>query len=376
MAIRLTGALQEYAWGSRTALHDFLGTAPTGRPAAELWYGAHPAAPSLAHVGDQPVPLDALLLADPALLGAGTELPFLVKVLSADRALSLQVHPGAEQAARGFAAGEVDASGAPRFVDARPKPELIVALSPFRALSGVRPAEEVRRLVAALDVPALTEALAPYGTGSPTAAADGLRALLSLDPEARVALVTDVRKAAAAAGSDPVVARAADLVEVLQGDHPDDVGVVAALLLNDLDLAPGEALYQPAGVLHAYVRGTGVEVMASSDNVLRCGLTPKRIDVEGLFACLDPAPVAPQRPVVAERPWRDPSGSFSLARLVCQGEPVDLDVAGPSVVLCTEGEVEVVHGTSLPLSRGAAALVPSGTRAHVRGHGEVFVAST
>ncbi|MBE2253237.1 MAG: mannose-6-phosphate isomerase, class I [Myxococcus sp.] len=354
---RLENTVQPYAWGSVTAIPELLGLPGSGVPQAELWVGAHPSAPSKVNG----VSLEALIAGAPlATLGAetaqryGPRLPFLLKVLAAARPLSLQAHPSLEQAQAGFAREE--AAGVPRtaahrnYKDPNHKPELICALTPFRALCGFRDVDDTLALLEGLHV----EALAPFVD---TLARAGLRALfervMTVEPAARGALVKAVVEACARRPPERFAAECANAVS-LEAEYPGDVGVIGALLLNLVDLAPGEALSLGAGNLHAYLEGTGVELMANSDNVLRGGLTPKHVDVPELLRVLDfghgpVAKVAPQgRP---EAVYPTPFPDFRLSRVEV-GAPVTLPRLGPDLLLCVEGEV---RASGLSLRRGEAA---------------------
>ena len=292
---QLTTAVRHYPWGSRTVIPALLGEpSPADRPHAELWVGAHPGGPSLLTDGR---PLDAAIAEDPgALLGPavvdrfGPRLPFLLKVLAADTPLSLQAHPAPEQAEAGFAAEE--AAGIPiehptrTFKDPYHKPELLLALTTFEALCGFRPVEESLHCLAKLQVPEVRPTLAALARG-------GLRAavpqLLALDAGRRAELVSAVAASASrfVAASDPEFINTYRWAAKLAETYPGDPGVVISLMCNHLKLAPGEAVYLPAGNLHAYLSGAGVEVMASSDNVLRGGLTVKHVDLAALIEVLD-----------------------------------------------------------------------------------------
>lgn len=352
----LVNPTQGYAWGSATAIPELLGVAPTGAPVAELWLGAHPVAPSRLDGR----PLDAVIAERPdALLGPasvarfGPRLPFLLKVLAAARPLSLQAHPSLAQARAGFA--RENAAGLPRtapgrtYRDDNHKPELLCALTPFRALCGFRPVAHTRALLAGLRVGGLLPLLA-------TLDAAGLGALfeavMTLEPGARAALVADVVEACRSRpprGFEAECATATALAEA----YPGDAGVVGALLLNLVTLAPGEALALGAGNLHAYLEGTGVEVMANSDNVLRGGLTSKHVDVPELLRVLDftsgPAPVVRARGA-PEAVYESPFADFRLSRVDVRGA-VTLPRRGADVVLCTAGAVTV---NGLRLARGGS----------------------
>ncbi|MCL9757663.1 mannose-6-phosphate isomerase, class I [Frankia sp. AiPa1] len=400
----LRGVRQTYAWGSPTAIPTLLGIPASGEPVAELWLGTHPVAPSLVETaaGQRPAA---------ELVGV---LPFLLKVLAADRALSLQVHPDADQARVGFAAEEAAGLAlddpARRYRDPNHKPELIVALTPFRALAGIRDPRCTLAVVAGFGVAALQDAFRPLAAEPRAGAATVLRTLLTMPAAPAdvliaelVASATRLRHAgpgaAGAAGHD--LSRAADLVGRLAAAHPGDVGIAAALLLNDVTLRPGEGLFQPARLLHAYVDGLGLEIMAASDNVLRGGLTPKHIDVDELLRTLDPAPS--NAPVLTARTlatgpggrlhgWDVPVADFALTEAVCTGG--ELPVGRPTVLLAVEGETTVrltapadepanqdktdgaaPDGTApFTLRRGESALVTSPADVTLSGHGHVFLA--
>ncbi len=378
----LQGVVQHYDWGSATAIPDLLGLPATGEPWAELWLGAHPSAPAL--VGPGQKSLDELVAADPvAALGSrGAErfgrLPFLLKVLAADRPLSLQAHPSSAQAEAGFE--RENRQGIPldapnrSFRDRSHKPELICGLTEFDALCGFRDPHATSEVLATID----TEALDPVRDRLATpGSVDGLAAvlehLLTLDGPSAAGLCGAVVDACRGEGP-PAGAGERAMVVDLGGRYPGDAGVVIALLLNLVRLQPGEALFLGAGNLHAYLRGTAIEVMASSDNVLRGGLTSKHVDIPALLEVVDPAPVVPeiQRPGVdaGVAVYSSPAPEFCLRRLEVDGT-VGLE-AGPSIVLCTSGTVHVGLET---LDRGAAAWIPaSDGPMEMVGHGTVFQA--
>jgi len=385
--IALDGVIRHYAWGSRTAIPQLLGIEPDGEPAAELWLGAHPDDPSPAPAYG--TTLDAMIAAEPdRLLGASTvvrfgpRLPFLVKVLAVETALSIQVHPTLEQARAGFAAE--DAAGIARdapdrkYRDANHKPELLCALSPFQALCGFRPVQDTLRM---LDEWAVSE-LAPVR--DLLAGPDGLRAaftaLLTLDDPGQIVAAVAARAAAVAEGEWAGVARA---VRLVAQDFPGDIGVVLGLLLNYVHLEAGEAIYVGAGNVHCYLRGTGVEIMASSDNVLRCGLTPKHIDVREVLKITDFTALAQPRCSAGAEGcgprFQTPVPDFAV-------DVIDIDAdegsraiggRGPHIVLCTDGAVRVeADGASVELTPGHAAFVAA--REHlfsVGGTGAVFTAT-
>ena len=382
----LSPVVQAYAWGSRTALPELCGTpSPAPHPVAEHWFGAHDSGSSLCTDGRA---LDARIAADPQReLGSrvvdafGEGLPFLVKLLSAEHALSLQAHPSPEKAREGFAAEDargiaVDAADR-NYRDVNHKPEILVALTEFHALVGFRPVERTIALFDALDVPSLR----PYRdmlAGQPDA--EGLRAVfttfVTMPHRALADIVMELVGQAVdyltAHGVHALWAPVAATVTELAERYPTDPGVLAALLLNRVVLHPGESVSLGPGQLHAYLRGVGVEVMANSDNVLRGGLTPKHVDVPELMRVLEFAPLVDptvqarpaQREIPGEVDYPTPEPDFALSRidLPAGSEAVAWRPEGPEVLLCTSGTVRVDEGDTVEtLSAGGACWVPAST---------------
>ncbi|WP_405985984.1 mannose-6-phosphate isomerase, class I [Streptomyces sp. NBC_00872] len=397
---RLSNTVRPYAWGSTTLIPELLGTAPTGEPQAEMWMGAHPGAPSRLDRGSGEQALSDLIDADPeAELGVaaagkfGPRLPFLLKLLAADSPLSLQVHPDLAQAKRGYA--DEESRGVPidapyrNYKDANHKPELICALTPFDGLCGFRTPAEAAELLARLDV----DSLKPYVDilhAHPEEAAlrEVLTAVLGADPAEMAITVAEAAAAAERLGGDyaPYVS--------IAHHYPGDPGVLAAMLLNYVQLQPGEALFLGAGVPHAYLNGLGVEIMANSDNVLRCGLTPKHVDVPELlrivrFEATEPAVLRPEASRSGEELYETPIDEFRLSRYSlaedspaqdssaqdspAQGvEPRDLTADTPQILLCTAG---TPRANGIELTPGASVFVPAGEKAELSGTGTVFRAT-
>ena len=386
---QLTNGVRFYPWGSRTVIPELLGKpAPAERPHAELWVGAHPDEPSVLSDGR---PLHQAIAADPvALLGApvverfGARLPFLMKVLAADTPLSLQAHPTTEQAEAGYAAEE--SAGIPHddptrtFKDPFHKPELLLALTTFEALCGFRPVEESLHCLAKLQVPELKPTIAALARG-------GLRAvipqLLALAGERRTELVDAVSTAAArfVAAHDPEFINTYRWAATLARIYPGDPGVVISLMCNHLKLAPGEAVFLPAGNLHAYLSGAGVEVMASSDNVLRGGLTAKHLDLAALIEVLDfhDGRVPVIHPVLGPGGLRYPVpvADFDLTRCHLDEQVGVLTTRGPQVLFCTEGSAVLASADGeLTLEKGRSAFVPAGAPVNARGPAVLYRATT
>jgi len=335
--------------------------------------------------------LDKAIAAEPdVLLGPavrerfGERLPFLMKVLAADMPLSLQAHPTPAQAEAGFAAEE--AAGIPlddptrTFKDPYHKPEILCALTPVEALCGFRPVEESLHCLAKLQLPELMPTIAALAKGGLRAAIPQLLALSALRRESLVTAVA-AKAASFVAAHDPEFINTYRWAASLAETYPGDPGVVISLMCNHLTLAPGEAVFLPAGNLHAYLSGAGVEVMASSDNVLRGGLTTKHVDLAALIEVLDftDGKVPVIRPVLGPGGLRYPVPieDFSLTRVQVDVDPGVLTTAGPQVVLCTEG-TGVLTGPDgeVVLEQGQSAFVPSGEPVTARGPAVLYRSTT
>jgi mannose-6-phosphate isomerase len=387
----LTGVVRPYAWGSRTILAKLQGRpVPSEGPEAELWLGAHPGDPSTVTRPDGPISLATLIADDPkGQLGAeaagefGSRLPYLMKVLAADAPLSLQAHPDAEHARRAYAAQEADPAAPRNYTDPYHKPEMLVALTPLEALCGFRAPDVSAAVLEELDLPRLAPVVAALRAGV-TGLRDAVRILLTWPADDRPDLV-DAVVAAARARPRSRYAESHALAVELAGHYPGDPGVLVALLLNHVRLEPGEAIWMPAGNLHAYLNGAGVEIMAASDNVLRGGLTPKRVDVGELlrvlrFEVLEEPVLSPVEIGPGVVTWPVPAREFVLYRLRVTPTAPSLAVpgSGPRIVLGTEGEVVVQDWdrVAVRVGMGAAAYAPADAGPlTVTGAGEVFVAA-
>ncbi|SNS92053.1 mannose-6-phosphate isomerase [Asanoa hainanensis] len=373
----LDSPIRDYAWGSRTVLARLQGRAtPSAGPEAELWVGAHPAAPSTLDGEDGPVSLaDAIGAAPTGWLGAdtvarfGPRLPFLLKLLAAEAPLSLQAHPDLERAAERFTAGD------PNYVDANHKPELLVAIEPFDALCGFRDPRRSADALEALGGKALAPIVDHLRRGE---LADAVELLLTW-PGNRTDLIKLITTGTASDQDADPFADDLALVRRLAEHYPSDPGVLVALLLNHVRLTPGDAVWMPAGNLHSYLSGSGVEIMAASDNVLRGGLTPKRVDVGELlqvlrFEVLDDPVVKPVEMAPGLHTWPVPVDDFALHRVTT---PTQLTLNGPILALCTAGEITIGDATGVvSLTPGKAAVGPAGAGPlMIAGAGEVYVAS-
>ncbi|MFC9681029.1 mannose-6-phosphate isomerase, class I [Streptomyces sp. NPDC056948] len=378
---RLDNTIRPYAWGSPTAIPNLLGVEPTGEPQAEMWMGAHPGAPSRTGRGTLVEVVDAgpeKELGPAAVAKFGPRLPFLLKILAAGAPLSLQVHPDLAQAKEGYADEErrsipVDAPHR-NYKDANHKPELICALTEFAGLCGFRDPLEAAGLLDDLGV----DSLKPYvdllhAHPEDAALCEVLTAILTADPDEMSRTVEE-----AAAACDRLGGAYAPYADIAH-HYPGDPGVIAAMLLNHVRLQPGEALYLGAGVPHAYLDGLGVEIMANSDNVLRCGLTPKHVDVPELlrivhFRAGDPGVLRPEASPDGEEVYETPIDEFRLSRYVLPeaGATHDLTRPTPQILLCTAGSVRAGEHDLTP---GRSVFVPAGEKAEVSGTGTLFRAT-
>ncbi len=387
--LALDCVVQPYAWGDTEAIPALLGIEPTGEPAAELWMGAHPAAPSLAH-GE---PLNELIAGNPLdYLGADVAaefggLPFLAKILAAARPLSIQSHPTLSQAREGFAR-ENEAGiplGSPQRVygDPNHKPELVCALSAFDAKCGFRDLDRTRELFSEIGGSELAELRARLDSPAPAqeVLSSALAWLLELEASNAAILVDGVLTQSQArdwkgAWFAPELAWVPQVIS----HYPADIGNVVALLLNHVTLLPGEALFLGAGNLHAYLRGVAVEIMANSNNVVRGGLTPKHIDVPELLSVVNAAPI--DVPIQVAGPGSHtfdvPVADFGLTRVVL-GDPRSVVLAGPEISFVTEGSATLRSASSqeVVLSKGQAVFVPASEGEYrVGGNGVLWRATT
>ncbi|MBW2709912.1 MAG: mannose-6-phosphate isomerase, class I [Deltaproteobacteria bacterium] len=375
----LKNPVQKYAWGSGTALQSLLGwPEPWKEPAAELWMGVHPKAPSAVEVDGGWRSLIDVIASDPvSVLGTdaaeqfSNRLPFLFKVLAADRPLSIQVHPDMNQAQDGFERENrrnipIDAPDR-NYKDASHKPECLCAVTRFEAMKGFRAPEDILKLMDRVFRKTPFKALDPLRKDPNP---DGLKrfftSLMTMDAARQARVVNEaVEGARRIAGED----RAFYWLLELNREYPGDGGVLSPLYLNLVDLSPGDAIYVPAGELHAYLSGVGMEIMASSDNVLRGGLTPKHIDIPELLGIVNftATSVLKQRPLADdnfERIYETPAAEFQLSEIVLNGHERFLSRQERSVeiLICMAGEgliEESESGWALPLSKGVSVIVPS-----------------
>ena len=372
MAIaKLVGTIQNYAWGSLELLPKLLGKpVPSAKPEAELWFGTHQNAPSSVRLAQGTQRLDTFIEQNPLIeLGARTlqefgQLPFLLKILAVGRPLSIQAHPSAEQARAGYlrerAQGISPTDPHANYRDEWPKPELLCPLTEFNALCGFRPASELVRLFDALGGNCFSAAAQVLRNQPET---EALRELvctwLTTNGDARISMVRSGLDACRSAISKSEVATDAQLALDLAALSPGDPGVLVALLLKHVHLSPGEGLFVPAGVMHAYLGGLAVEVMANSDNVLRGGLTPKHVDVAELLSVVRFSADLPQLVTLGvsdglEQWFEVDVPHFHVSRVCVEPQRhwcASIRI-GPEMLLCVEGRLNVMSPATEALTLG------------------------
>ncbi|MEJ2285317.1 MAG: mannose-6-phosphate isomerase, class I [Desulfobacterales bacterium] len=392
----MKNTLQKYAWGSTSAIQALLGdTDLAHEPAAELWMGAHPKAPSLVRYKGQWMSLTDLIARQPqAILGSGVaekfnhQLPYLFKVLAAAKPLSIQAHPGLEQARQGFE--NENKKGIPlnaahrNYKDPNHKPECICALSAFWALYGFRKISDILLLMGSTCPVALENELEQLKTDSD---AGGLKLfftkLMTMAFKQRKQVIDEVtRQVQQRREENP----AYDWTARLAAEYPDDIGLLAPLFLNLIRLNPGQALFLPAGELHAYLEGTGIELMANSDNVLRGGLTPKHIDVAELLKVLNFKPrrveiLQARHKTATEKIYVTPAEEFTLSAIsVSAGFDYHAsDTPGAEILLCIEGEGRLEDDGShvgVHIKKGDSAIISAATGSYsLKGEGAFYKAA-
>ena len=375
----LKNTIQEYAWGSRTAILELLGqSVPADKPQAELWMGAHPKGPSQVLADGLWRSLPEVIQESPEeTLGQevaarfSNKLPFLFKVLAAAKPLSIQAHPNKEQAGQGFA--RENELGIPldephrNYRDDNHKPEIICALTPFWALNSFRKIGETLRLLEEARVPGLAE-IVSFLRSHPNRG--GLKKLfnhlMTMDSGKQRKIVEQaVNSAEKRTNEEPVWTWMIKLNE----EYPGDMGVLSPIFLNLVRLEPQQAMYLPAGELHGYLEGVGIELMANSDNVLRGGLTPKHIDVQELLAVLNFTDgglniLGPANLAFGEAIYTTEAEEFVLSVMRINKESPFSSARDRSVemMICTEGNVGVTDlsaGDITRLTRGISIIVPA-----------------
>jgi mannose-6-phosphate isomerase len=372
----------DYAWGSRTLISDYFGIPATGEPMAEIWFGTHDGSPT--QVQEVDVTLKDLRIAR----GKPQALPYLLKILAAEKPLSIQAHPNPAQAIEGFArennAGIALTDPNRSYKDDKPKPEMIYALSEsFDALVGFADPrliiEKFTEILEATRSELVTAVLEKWIQD--LAQPDGLRKVFLetlSSPDCDSNFISEIVDAADQCPS------LVDLVTHLTTHHGLDRGIVSSLLLNHVSLRRGEAIFVPAGMPHAYLQGLGIEVMVASDNVLRGGLTPKHIDVKELAEVLVFEPTTPETTKVRKlavglEKFEIPTNEFDFYHVQVGSANLlmDMELTGDAIILCTSGAIAVSSSLDerVVIDRGEAAYLSDDARVFsITGNGEAFMA--
>ncbi|MDR2069119.1 MAG: mannose-6-phosphate isomerase, class I [Spirochaetaceae bacterium] len=386
---KLKNQIKPYGWGSPEWIPGLLGhTNPQGEPWAELWMGVHPEGPSRVSLQGEDLLLSALISRDPVYyLGEGVNrtfgtLPFLYKLLAAAKPLSIQAHPSLEQAKEGWDRENRKglALNAPErnYKDANHKPEVLCALSSFEAMCGFRVPGEIRRRLEALGEfcppqSSLGTALDKLHSAldKPGGLKYFIRLLFNFPREVTEELTGVILQRPVLEKAHPEFKGEWRLSASFAELYPGDPALIAPLYLNCIHLNPGEAIYLPAGILHAYVHGFGVELMANSDNVLRGGLTPKHVDIDELIHILNFSPFCPEilkppDPQAAFFNYPVPCSEFSLSFREGRGQETDFFGEGPFIFIATGGKAvigEKTQGKKWPLEKGESVFIPAGIAA-------------
>ncbi|APX08667.1 mannose-6-phosphate isomerase, class I [Vibrio campbellii] len=375
---KMDNKIQNYDWGSRTAIHDLFGFANEAQqPQAEVWMGTHPNGCSIVKQGSAAssttVSLSELIKQDPsAFLSQSTaeafgDLPFLFKILAADKALSIQVHPNKQDAELGYT--KEQQLGVPlnafnrNYKDANHKPELVYALTEYQAMNGFRPFDEIIAEFRLCDIPEINGYLEQFERNPNQ---DGLCQffveILSMEEARKINAVDHLLSYAAMNQARPVC----ELILDLAAQYANDVGLFAPLLLNVITLKPGEAMFLSARTPHAYIKGTGLEIMANSDNVLRAGLTPKHMDVEELVKCTDFIP-KPMNTLLTKAAVNGCEHNFPVPvqdfKFSVFQEPKDqqIEMSSAEILMPIDADVTLLaeSGETLVLGKGQSAFIPA-----------------
>lgn len=371
---RLNNIIQNYAWGNHTALNTLFEIPnPQNEPQAEIWMGAHPNGCSKITLNGEEILLSDFISSDLiAILGKNTasrfgQLPYLFKVLCAEKALSVQVHPSTQQAESGFAKEELAniplTSSCRNYKDPNHKPELVYALTPYLAMNGFRDHREILDFFAQLQIEEMDDLICAFQENQTS---EGLstffETLLCLNKTQKDVCVTKLLAFAKEHQADELYALILELAE----EYPSDIGLFSPLILNTITLLPGEAMFLDASTPHAYIKGTGLEIMASSDNVLRAGLTPKHMDVAELIANTRFVPIAKDSlRLKAEKEnnaqhFCVPVSDFKFS-LYHKAENMPLTTGSAEILIAIDATLTLVHasGESLTLKKGGSVFIPA-----------------
>lgn len=366
--------IQNYAWGSTSSIHDLFGFEnESQQPQAEVWMGTHPKGCSIVTLNQHSLLLSELINSNkPAFLSTATanefgDLPFLFKILAADKALSIQVHPNKTQAEKGFNKEEqagISLNAEHRnYKDENHKPELVYALTEYQAMNGFRHYTDIVNAFQQLNIPELIELVEGLSQSmNPTGLEHFFSGLLTMNKQRKHNAIDHLLCYAKLHADQGVF----QLIHQLSEQYPNDIGLFSPLILNVITLAPGEAMYLSANTPHAYLKGTGLEIMANSDNVLRAGLTPKHIDVDELIACtvFNPTPFSDLKLSAQHRGGCDyydiPVNDFNFS-IIHAPNQIEINTAAAEIVMAIESDLTLTNpsGETLRLAKGQSAFIPA-----------------
>ncbi|MEC6909386.1 mannose-6-phosphate isomerase, class I [Photobacterium piscicola] len=376
---KMDNVIQDYAWGSVTSIEQLFAIPNLDqKPQAEMWMGAHANGCSVITVNGEAVRLADFIATDPdAIIGAETqakfaELPYLFKVLAAEKALSVQVHPSKHQAEIGYAKEEkigIARNAANRnYKDPNHKPELVFALTPYQAMNGFRELAEIVELFTTINLDVISDLVNTFAANQTDAGLrDFFEAMLSLDGERKEAAVNGLLAFCHEHKDQPLFALLIDLSE----QYPGDIGLFVPLMLNVLTLQPGEAMFLSACTPHAYIKGTGLEIMANSDNVLRAGLTPKFMDVPELVANTEFKSMAANELLLAPTmvagglDYQIPVPDFKFS-VYKQVNDIALQNTSAEILFAIDAPLTVTHQNSeaVTLAKGQSVFIPAYAKAY------------
>lgn len=383
----LKNVIQKYEWGSFNGISKLIGIPNEKKePFAELWMGAHPNGESKILFEGSEITLSSFINKNPNLvlsskiaIDYNDTLPFLFKILSASKPLSLQVHPTKKQAQEGF--NNSNELIKKNYNDQNHKPEIVVPLTRFKAMCGFRSTIEIERLFSLFNIFEFSNIIKQFK--SDPNYKNLLKSLLILPSDQQSSICSKVMEQLPKlkeSSQDPLVITALDFIKKIQRQYSNDIGMLAPLYLNCLVLEPDEAIYLPAGVLHAYIEGTALELMANSDNVLRAGLTSKHIDINELTSIINNEPYYPS--IIKDEnnlklfTYNTPFDEFELTKIMSLSETLSVKIDGPSIAICIKDSMTIsVNKNEQKLYKGDSVFISAlESELLFSGQGEVYIA--
>jgi len=353
---KLYNQIKHYEWGSPYILPQFLGIENSrGIPYAEMWMGTNSGAPSKIRVSNDKTE---------DLFRVSGDIPFLLKVIAVEKPLSIQAHPNKEQAVQGFKREEELKlhlkSPSRNYKDPNHKPEILCALSPFTLMAGFRKPDEIYRSLEEFItvIPQLKEVFSPMFRALKTNMLEVFFRILFYFSRLEIEYITKLVNEVKISGTGGITGQQWQLIKDFAVLYPNEIAILSPLYLNYFTLQPGQAVFIPAGILHSYISGFGVELMANSDNVLRCGLTPKYVDIPELMSILTFTSFMPPVVTPDSSSWfcyQTPCDEFLLALMRADGGEEFFPEEEPAVCVVTEGEL-LTDG--LKFKKGESFFVP------------------